>query len=519
MIKFFKFIFSKIKNLDKKIDTFKEKTGSSNLPSKAFLNWGIHLALEGRVDEALEKFEMSSNMPFTDPENYTNWGIALAKLHRFEEAIEKFDKALEIDMSYSSAYSLKGAALVELNRTDEAIECYNQAVKYAPYDPDIYINHGVALARTGQKAKAEQQFKKALSLSLTNVNAAFLLAVVLYEQDKLLEALERFNYVIKLSNTHAMAFYYLSLTHTKLKNYKSALECAIITVQLVPFKIDFLVNLAECYYDVKDLKMALKTYRNIKRLAPENYAYLISSGIFWQKLKKFAFSEKYLAKAITKPQADYLTNYYYAISLAGMGRLNEAKEVFGKIVEEKPDFYDALLKLAVVTKTCGENEKAIALFEDLFSKSAHFTQYFNQIANCYLQIGNVDKSIEYYKKMIEYYPEDTEAHLELAQIYLIHKKDIKNALRMIRTPYKNNPCGIKINTLYALILAEEKDFDGAIEKINQAINQDENNFETHMRKLFILKNSNYTSQFEDYLKYMKETFSDKTEIINSALNN
>ena len=518
MKKFLKFIFNKIKNLDKEIDTYKEKTGSSNLPSKAFLNWGIHLALEGKVDEALEKFEMSSKMPFTDPENYTNWGIALAKLQRFEEAIEKFDKALGIDKSYSSAYSLKGAALVELNRTDEAIECYNQAVKYAPYDPDIYINHGVALARTGEKAKAEQQFRKALNLSLTNVNAAFLLAVVLYEQNKLLEALESFNYVIKLSNTHAMAFYYLSLTNTKLKNYKNALDCALITVQLVPFKIDFLVNLAECYYDVKDLKMAVKTYRTIRKLAPENYAYLISSGIFWQKVKKFARSEKYLAKAITKPQADYLTNYYYAISLAGMERLNEAKEVLSKITEEHPDFYDALLKLAIITKTAGENEKAIELFEELFSKSAHFTLYLNLLANAYLQIGNIDKAVDYYKKMLEYYPEDTEAHLELAQIYLIHKKDIKNALRMIRTPYKNNPDGIKINTLYALILAEDGDFDSAIEKINHAINQDENNFETNMRKLFILKNSNYTSQFEDYLKFMREKFSDKEEIINSALN-
>ncbi len=519
MRKFLKFIFNKIKNLDKEIDSYKEKTGQSNLPSKAFLNWGIHLALEGKVDEALEKFEMSSNMPFTDPENYTNWGIALAKLHRFEEAIEKFDKALGIDRTYSNAYSLKGAALVELNRTDEAIECYNQAVKYAPYDPEIYINHGVALARIGKKAKAEQQFRKALSLSLTNVNAAFLLAVVLYEQNKLLEALDRFNYVVKLSNTHAMAFYYLSLTNTKLKNYKNALECAFITVQLVPFKIDFLVNLAECYYDVKDIKMAIKTYRTIRKLAPDNYAYLISAGIFWQKVKKFARSEKYLAEAIKKPQADYLTKYYYAISLAGEGRLNEAKDVLSKVIEEQPDFYDALLKLAIIAKTCGENEKAITLFETLFSKSAHFTQFLNQLANCYLQIGNVDKAVEYYKKMMEYYPEDTESHLELAQIYLIHKKDIKNALRMIRTPYKNNPDGIKINTLYALILAEDNDFDGAIEKINHAINQDENDFETHMRKLFILRNSNYTSQFEDYLTFMKEKFPDKEETIVTALNN
>ena len=519
MKRFIKFIINKIKNLDKQINSYNTKTGSSHLPSKAFLNWGINLALEGKIDDALEKFEMSSNMPISDPENYTNWGIALARLQRYEEAIEKFDKALNIDRTYSSAYSLKGAALVELNKTDEAIECYNTAIKYAPYDPEIYINHGVALARTGQKSKAEVQFRKALSLSLTNINAAFLLAVVLYEQNKLLEALDSFNYVIKLDKTHAMAFYYLSLVNTKLKNYKVALDCAIITVQLVPFKIDFMVNLAECYFDLKNIKMTIKTYRTIEKIAPENYAFLVSIGIFWQKVKKFVKSEKYLKQALTKKQADYLTKYYFGIALAGQNRFTEARDVFLDIIKEKPDFYDAQLKLALIYKNYQDNEKTIETLENLFSKSVHFNQYLNILANSYLMVGNVDKAIENYKKMTEYFPDDIEAYTQLAQIYLIHKKDIKNAQRMIRVAYKKNPDGININTLYALILAEENNFDEAISKINHAINQDENNFETHLRKLFILKNSTYISQYEDYLNFMKGKFPDKTEKIEDALKN
>ena len=514
MNKFVKLLLHKIKNLDKLVNSYGARTGNSPVPSKAYLNWGINLALQGKVDEALEKFEMSANMPFTDPENYTNWGIALAKLRRYEEAIEKFDKALSIDKTYSSAYSLKGAALVELNRTEEAIECYNRAVKYAPFDPDIYINHGVALARIGEKAKAELQFKKALSLSLSNVNASFLLGVVLYEQNKLAEALESFNYTIKIDNHHVMAFYYLSLTQTKLKNFKAALDCALITLQLVPFKIDFMVNLAECYYDVGNLKAVIKTYRAIEKIAPDSFPLYISAGIFWQKVKKFKKSVKYLEKAVQKPQADYLTNYYYGISLAGVGKFNEAKDIFIKLTEEKPDFYDGILKLAVLYQNTNDYDKAIELLEKLFSKSAHFTKYFNLLAACYLKKGNIDKAAEYYKKMIEYYPEDTEAHTELAQIYLIYKKDIKNALRMIRTPYKNNPDGINVNILYALILAEEGEYDEAICKINHAINQDENRFETHIRKLFILKNSSYKSQYEEYQNFLREKFPEQTESIN-----
>ena len=160
MKKFLKKIWRKIKNLDNQINSYTSKTKKVAMPSKAYLNWGINLALEGKMNDALEKFEMSSNMSFTDPESYMNWGIALAKLHRFAEAIEKFDLALGIDKTYSSAYSLKGAALVELNQHEEAIECYQLAVKYAPFDPEIYINWGIALARINKSLRQKSSLEK-----------------------------------------------------------------------------------------------------------------------------------------------------------------------------------------------------------------------------------------------------------------------------------------------------------------------------------------------------------------------
>ena len=517
MKKFLKEIFAKIKNLDKNINSYKIKTQSVFMPSKAYLNWGINLALEGKINDAIEKFEMSSNMSVTDPESFLNWGIALAKLHRFEEAVQKFDEALKVDKTYSSAYSLKGAALVELNKHEEALDCYKMAVKYAPFDPEIYVNWGVALARLNQKSKAEVQFKKALGLSLHNVNASFLLGVVLYEQNKLDEASEAFKYTVSIDNTHAMAFYYLSLTYTKLEKYKEALQCAKITVQLVPFRIDFMVNLAECYYDEGKIKNAIRTYHSIKLISPEAYPLLISAGIFWQKVKKFQKSIKYLEKAIKKPQADILTKYYLAVSYAGDNRLIDSKNLFLDILKENPDFHDASIKLAILYKSNEDYDFAINLFENVFSKTKQYTQYYKFLADCYRLKGSIDKAMEYYHKMLEYYPHDIDVQIELAQIYFTHLKDYKNATRMIRTAYKQKKDDVKINTLFALILAEDGYIDNAIEKINAAIVLDENNIDTYLRKAYILKKSKHNSQYHEFIDFLKTKFPEHIQYIQSVL--
>lgn len=518
MKKFIKLVLKKIKSLDNTINSYNSKTMKIAMPSKAYLNWGINLALEGKIHDAIEKFEMSSNMPLTDPENFLNWGIALAKLHRFDEAVQKFNEALRIDKTYSAAYSLKGAALVELNEVEEAIDCYKRAVKFAPYDPEIYVNWGVALARLGQKSKAEAQFKKALSLSLTHVNASFLLGVVLYEQNKLKDAQNSFNYTIKLDPMHSMAFYYLSLIHSKLEEYDSALQCAKIAVQYVPFRIDFMVNLAECYYDVKDIKMVIKTYRSIELIAPDAYPLLISAGIFWQKVKKFKRSLKYLELASQKSQADYLTQYYLAVTYAGLERYTEAKEILEKIVAEQGDMYDAVVKLAILYKMETKYDVAINLLEDLFKRTSSFNKFHNLLGECYRLQGNIDKAIENFKKTLEYYPDNKDAYLQLAQIYHVHIRDLKNATRMIRAAYKLDKENANTNSIYALILADDGDIENALEKIEAAISLDENNIEYHLRKIYVLKKSNYLTKYHETIEEVKSKFPEKIDYIDEKVN-
>ncbi len=518
MKNFFNKFFKYIKNIDRFVSTYNKYSNEVAIPSKAYLNWGKHLFDYGHVKEALEKFEMSANISSNDPDNFINWGLSLARVGRFKEALEKFDKALSIDENLARAYTYKGSVLIELNEKEEAFECYKTALKIAPFDYETYSNWAVAHARLHEYNKAEEKFKKALSLYKHDSKVYFLYGITLYEQNRIQEAQEKFKQSIELNSKNGDAFYYLSLCNTKLENYEDALKYAKIAQFLQPFNGLFMVNLAECLYDVKNIKGAIKIYRTLLKSPVEIYEVYVSYGIFWQKVKKYKKSIFYLEKACKLNPKMLIAKFYLAGSYFKNEEFFKAKELFNEILKQDATFYDAEANLALVYKKLGDFDEAIKIFENLFKKSAAHNKYSHFLAECYLEKGDLTKAIEAYKTAIEYNPNNAEVYFKLANLYFTHLKDTKNALRIIRNAHKIDGNSIKIKTLFALILLEDDFWQGAVEKIDEAIKLDENNLETYLRKAFILKQAKQVEGLLELKEFLIKKFPDKTDYIKDTIN-
>ena len=69
MSNFLKKLESLISKLNEAICDYKNVSQDACIPSKAFINWGISLANQGLLDQAIEKFESSSKMAMKTPDN------------------------------------------------------------------------------------------------------------------------------------------------------------------------------------------------------------------------------------------------------------------------------------------------------------------------------------------------------------------------------------------------------------------------------------------------------------------
>ena len=115
-------ISKRIKKLDAFVDRYKSSAVNTQIPNMAYTNWGIQLADEGRLDDALDKFYTASLMINQHPSVYVNIGIALMKQQKFEEAIKNFRKAIKLDKSNSKAYAMWASSLSEIGDLDGAIK-------------------------------------------------------------------------------------------------------------------------------------------------------------------------------------------------------------------------------------------------------------------------------------------------------------------------------------------------------------------------------------------------------------
>ena len=122
-------IKKQVDKLDKFVKKYKDISQTVQIPSTAYMNWGIELDKKGMTDEAMEKLRTAALMANQNPAIYINLGIALLKQQNYEEAIKNFRHAVKIDKYNSKAYAMWAAALSEIGDLKGAVEIYNIAQK------------------------------------------------------------------------------------------------------------------------------------------------------------------------------------------------------------------------------------------------------------------------------------------------------------------------------------------------------------------------------------------------------
>ena len=94
---FFQQFFDKILHYHRLVEDYKRASEVSPDAAMSYVNWGIELGSDGKLEEAIERFRQAAEIAPGRFEPYLNWGIALAKQNDLVGAVEKFERATEQD--------------------------------------------------------------------------------------------------------------------------------------------------------------------------------------------------------------------------------------------------------------------------------------------------------------------------------------------------------------------------------------------------------------------------------------
>lgn len=132
---------------------------------------GFTAGTEGRMEEALQHFDLAVALTPEDNEAWFNRSVALADLGRYEEALESSDRAVAITPESDAAWSTRGSALANLGRYEEALASCDRAVALNPEYDVAWSDRGLCLGELGRFEEAATSFDRAIALKPDNGKA------------------------------------------------------------------------------------------------------------------------------------------------------------------------------------------------------------------------------------------------------------------------------------------------------------------------------------------------------------
>jgi tetratricopeptide (TPR) repeat protein len=140
-----------------------------------------------------------TNRPSLQPDYanaHCNLGLALVKQGRIDEAVARYERALALQPDYAEAHYNLGILLNEQGQRDAAIGHFARTLALKPDYADAHNNLGIALAATGQIEEAVAHYKRALALNPNDAKAHNNLGLALATQGRIDAAVAHYKWAI-----------------------------------------------------------------------------------------------------------------------------------------------------------------------------------------------------------------------------------------------------------------------------------------------------------------------------------
>ena len=260
--------------------------------------------------------------------------------------------------------------------------------------------------------------------------------------------------------------------------------------QMFEFKYQFFK--ANQYFLEDKLDLSLSLFNSCLKLDPQSSATHYKMASIFLKQKELNLAEKHAELAVLYNS----NNVWYLYLLGSIYSMNnktaQAKEVFYKLIDLKPDEMEFYFHLADVYLKEGDyngtikvsnlieskfgvsesislqknklyiaqnkNKDALKELTNLSGAYPNRIQYKRYIADFYFQTNSIDEAIETYNNILNDYPNDGFSYIGLADCYR-KKGNYDETFRNIKLAFQSDelPSEVKFNILISLLQNAEKD--------------------------------------------------------------
>ena len=170
-----------------------------------------------------------------------------------------------------------------------------------------------------------------------------------------------------------------------------------------------------------------------------------------------------------------------AVDFHTKDKITEAKKIYEKILEVKPDHFLALGNLGIIFSQSKKYNEAIEMFNKTLKINSKYAEGHNNLGNALFELSEFDKSLDCYKTAVKLDPNFSDAFNNLGNVYQ-KKEDLNKAIESYEAAISLNSGLNKDKPYYNLgnIFRESGSFKKSIDYYKKAIDINPNSVDAHI---------------------------------------
>ncbi|MBI5844541.1 MAG: tetratricopeptide repeat protein [Deltaproteobacteria bacterium] len=260
-----------------------------------------------------------------------NLGAVLFQEGRVNEALVRFENSVRVKPHYSDAHNNMGVALDRLGRTPDAVDHFEKALKSQPGMAKARLNLAGILTRQGDYRAAGAHYEKVLSTDPDHPEALYRLGTLFLLQENPKAAAETYGKLLRAD-----------------PGYPERLG-----------NPDVFVNLASALLQTGRTEGAKALYGEALKLKPGSAPALLGLGQALLELNEAMEAEAAFREALVRGADPARAEFFLGLSQVVQNKPLEAIPSFKKALAADPEFLAARLNLAVALSQTGKPEDAV----------------------------------------------------------------------------------------------------------------------------------------------------------------
>ena len=472
-----------------------------------FMMRGRHALSEGRYAQAIENFNVLSQLDTADYWTFFFRGIAKYNLGDLRGAKNDFDRSVRLNPVFTNGYHYRGITESRFGNYAEALDDLHKALELRPGYEGIYFSRGVTYFLAQQFENAIKDFDRYIRREPKDPSAYLNRGASYLFLGDTLKAVNDYNKAIKLDRFDPEGYVRRGRLYASQGQHELAIEDMNKAIELDTANTFAYFNRAIMFYEQEKYQQAMDDLNRVLEDEPGNALTLYNRGLISAQLGAYEDALDDMDRVLNINPDNVLAYFNRASIFIEMGLYKNALEDYDKAIELYPDFAKAYMNRSYVNNLLGKYKAAKSDYDTAQKKVAEYR------AKNVSDAGSFADTTKKYSSLLAL---DAEFAKKDFNDELLQHRDIDIRLRPF---YKFVLTGEKNNTVYALNRGYENPlvsrFENALPVGTSVMNEDVALTE---KQLKMVEAAAWSEPVTAEKLFLRALYDNKSKQFNSALN-